>query len=69
MTPQEKKNDLIVSALFEFEKLTSNEAKKIALMITNQMINEVELLRIEDIYYKNFTLNYWKRVKKELEKL
>ena len=69
MTPQEKKNDLIVSALFEFEKLTSNEAKKIALMITNQMINEVELLRIEDIDYKNFTLNYWKRVKKELEKL
>ena len=69
MTPQEKKNDLIVSALFEFEELTSNEAKKIALMITNQMINEVELLRIEDIDYKNFTLNYWKRVKKELEKL
>jgi hypothetical protein len=69
MTPIDKKNYLIVSALFEFEKLTSNEAKKIALMITNEMINEVELLRIEDIDYKDFILKYWKRVKNELEKL
>ena len=69
MTPIDKKNDLIVSALFEFEKLTSNEAKKIALMITNEIINEVELLRIEDIDYKDFILKYWKRVKNELEKL
>jgi len=69
MTAIDKKNELIVKALFQFEKLTSNEAKKIALMLTNEMINEVEILLIEDMNYKTFILKYWKQVKQEIEKL
>lgn len=69
MTAIDKKNELIVRALFQFEKLTSNEAKKIALMVTNEMINEVEILLIEDMNYKTFILKYWKQVKQEIEKL
>lgn len=69
MTAIDKKNELIVRALFQFEKLTSNEAKKIALMVTNEMINEVEILLIEDMNYKTFILKYWKQVKHELEKI
>jgi hypothetical protein len=33
------------------------------------MLNEVEILRIEDMEYRMFILKYWKNVIKELEKL
>ena len=69
MTPIDKKNELIVKSLFELQRLTSDEAKKIALLIAKEMLNEVELLRIEDNDYRMFTLKYWKNVIKELEKL
>ena len=69
MTPIDKKNELIVKSLFELQRLSSDEAKKIALLIAKEMLNEVELLRIEDNDYRMFTLKYWKNVIKELEKL
>lgn len=69
MTPIDKKNELIVKSLFELQRLTFDEAKKIALLIAKEMINEVEILRIEDIEYRMFILKYWKNVIKELEKL
>ena len=69
MTPIDKKNELIVKSLFELQRLTSDEAKKIALLIAKEMLNEVEILRIEDNDYRMFTLKYWKNVIKELEKL
>lgn len=69
MTPIDKKNELIVKSLFELQRLTADEAKKIALLIAKEMLNEVELLRIEDNDYRMFTLKYWKNVIKELEKL
>lgn len=69
MTPIDKKNELIVQSLFTLQRLTSDEAKKIALLIANEMINEVEILRIEDMEYRKFILTYWKKVKHEIEKL
>lgn len=69
MTAIDKKNELIVKSLFELQRLTSDEAKKIALLIAKEMLNEVEILRIEDMEYRMFILKYWKNVIKELEKL
>jgi len=69
MTPIDKKNELIVKSLVELQRLTADEAKKIALLIAKEMINEVEILRIEDMEYRMFILKYWKNVIKELEKL
>ena len=69
MTPIDKKNELIVKSLFELQRLTADEAKKIALLIAKEMLNEVEILRIEDMEYRMFILKYWKNVIKELEKL
>jgi hypothetical protein len=69
MTPIDKKNELIVKSLVELQRLTADEAKKIALLIAKEMLNEVEILRIEDMEYRMFILRYWKNVIKELEKL
>jgi preprotein translocase subunit SecE len=69
MTAIEKANELIVKALIKFERLTLIEAKKIVLMTVDEMINELEILRIEDIDYKKLMLRYWQEVKQEIEKL
>ena len=69
MSATDKANELIVKALIQFEKLTLIEAKKIVLITANEMINELEILRIEDIDYKKLMLRYWQKVKQEIEKL
>jgi len=68
MTAIDKKNDLIVTALIKFEKLTLNEAKTIALIVVSEVLEEYEIMRIEP-EMKAFYIKYWKQVKHELEKL
>jgi hypothetical protein len=69
MTPQDNANFLIVKSLRVFERLTMSEAKKIATLIANEVINEVELLRIDDEEYRQFILKYWKNTKKNIDEL
>ena len=69
MTAIDKANELIVKVLIKFERITLIEAKKIVLMAVDEMINELEILRIEDIDYKKLMLRYWNEVKQEIEKL
>ena len=69
MTAIDKANELIVKVLIKFERITLIEAKKIVLMTVDEMINELEILRINDIDYKKLILRYWKNVKQEIEKL
>lgn len=69
MTPIDNANFLIVKALRVFERLTLNEAKKIANLVANEVINEVELLRIDDQEYKQFLLKYWKNTKNNIDKI
>ena len=69
MTPIDKCNDLIKTALCTFEKLTIHEAKKICLMVVNEMIEEHQIIRQLDPEMKAFYLKYWKRTKQEIEKL
>jgi predicted transcriptional regulator len=65
MTPKEKSHELIVKSLVEFEKLTINEAKKIALIAVDEVINAVKYDSI-NIEAKEY---YWKEVKYEIKKL
>jgi len=69
MTPQDNANFLIVKALRVFNKLTLDEAKKIANLVADEVINEVELLRIDDEEYRQFVLKYWKNTKKNIDKI
>jgi hypothetical protein len=69
MTAPDKKNDLIVTCLKTFGKLTIDEAKKMALIVVNEMIEEHEIITHTDNEMKAFYLGYWKRVKNEIEKL
>jgi hypothetical protein len=58
---EEKK--LIVKALVQFEKLTINEAKKIAFIAVDEILKITwvdKFLTVED---------YWNEVKQEIEKL
>jgi len=66
MTPIDKRNDLIVTCLKTFEKLTMDEAKKMALIVVNEMIEEHEIIRHTDIEMKEFYLRYWKSIKKQM---
>jgi preprotein translocase subunit SecE len=59
MTPKEKAHGLIVKALVQFEKLTIDEAKKIALIAVEECLHTC----VESMIY------YWKEVKQEIEKL
>jgi hypothetical protein len=59
MTPKEKAHGLIVKALVQFDKLTINEAKKIALIAVEECLNTC----VESMIY------YWNEVKQEIEKL
>lgn len=69
MTPIDNANFLIVKALRVFERLTLDEAKKIANLVANEVINEVELLRIDDQEYRQFVLKYWKNTKNNIDKI
>lgn len=69
MTPIDNANFLIVKALRVFERLTLDEAKKIANLVANEVINEVELLRIDDQEYRQFVLKYWKNTKSNIDKI
>jgi hypothetical protein len=69
MTPIDKANDLIVKVLIELDPETFKRAQKIALKYTDEMISEVELLRVEDPEYKAFQLRFWKSTKNKIEKL
>ena len=69
MTPIDNANFLIVKALRVFERLTLDEAKKIANLVANEVINEVELLRIDDQEYRQFVLKYWKNTKANIDKI
>jgi hypothetical protein len=69
MTAIDKANELIVKSLIKFERITLIEAKKIVLITVDEMINEIEILRINDIDYKKLMLRYWKNVKQQIEKL
>jgi hypothetical protein len=69
MTPIDKANDLIVKVLIELDPETFKQAQKIALSFTDEMISEVELLRVEDPEYKAFQLRFWKSTKNKIEKL
>jgi len=72
MTPKEKAHALIVKALVQFEKLTINEAKKIALIAVDEILN-LDLHSVGD--YKCFDdpsewyISYWMEVKHEIEQL
>lgn len=69
MTPIDNANFLIVKALRVFERMTLDEAKKIANLIANEVINEVKLLRIDDQEYRQFILKYWKNTKTNIDKI
>ena len=69
MTPIDNANFLIVKALRVFERLTLHEAKKIANLVADEVINEVELLRIDDQEYRKFVLKYWKNTKNNIDKI
>lgn len=69
MTPIDKANDLIVKVLIELDPETFKQAQKIALSFTDEMISEVEFLRVEDPEYKAFQLRFWKSTKNKIEKL
>lgn len=69
MTPIDNANFLIVKALRVFERLTLDEAKKIANLVANEVINEVEMLRIDDQEYRQFVLKYWKNTKSNIDKI
>jgi hypothetical protein len=69
MTPIDNANFLIVKALRVFERLTLDEAKKIANLVANEVINEIELLRIDDQEYRQFVLKYWKNTKNNIDKI
>jgi hypothetical protein len=63
MTPKEKAHELIVKALVQFDKLTINEAKKIAFIAVDEILQITwvdKFLTVED---------YWNEVKQEIEKL
>jgi preprotein translocase subunit SecE len=72
MKPKEKAQELIVKSLVQFEKLTINEAKKIALIAVDEVLN-LDLHDVGD--YKDFDtpsewyISYWEEVKQEIEKL
>lgn len=69
MTPIDNTNYLIAKTLKVFERINIDESKKIALLICDEMISEIDLLRIEDIEYKKAMSLYWKRTKQEIEKI
>ena len=65
MTPQNKANELIVKVLVTFEKITSIEAKKIALIAVDEVLSETE----EFDGMRVINNPYWLEVRNEIEKL
>ena len=71
MTPREKANELIVKSLVQFEKLTINEAKKIALIAVDEIIEQWQYIHAyiaNGMGELNPNLKYWYEVKDELTK-
>ena len=68
MTPKEEAHGLIVKALVQFEKLTINEAKKIALIAIEFSEEYADNSERGCYEYRN-TLEYLREVKQEIEKL
>ncbi len=66
MTPKDKANELIVQALIQFEKLTLNEAKKIALIAVDEIMKQCWDYRDIDL---QASYDYWQEVKTEIKKL
>jgi hypothetical protein len=69
MTPIDNKNYLIAKTLIVLNRISIDEAKKITLLICDEVMSEIDLLRIEDIEYKKTMFSYWKRTKQEIEKI
>jgi hypothetical protein len=69
MTPNDKYNELITKCLSTFGRLTIEEAKKAALIVVNEMIEEHNLITHTDIEMKRFYINYWEKVKQAINKL
>jgi hypothetical protein len=68
MTPKEEAHGLIVKALVQFEKLTINESKKIALIAVEFSEEYADNSERSCYEYRN-TLEYLREVKQEIEKL
>jgi hypothetical protein len=66
MTPKEKVNDLIVKILVSFERITLIEAKKIALISVDEILDTIVVIYSNDFELLN---KYWNEVKKEIELL
>jgi preprotein translocase subunit SecE len=67
MTPKEKAHELIVKALVQFEKLTINEAKKIAFIAIDEIL-DVDYFDMSEEHFENI-MEYWEQVKNEIKKL
>jgi hypothetical protein len=69
MTPIDNANFLIVKALRVFERLTLDEAKKIAYLVAEEVQKEIHYLRIQDEEHRQFQLKYWENTKSNIDKI
>lgn len=61
MTPKQKKEDLIISFRDKLDEVISyEEGRKCAIVCVTEILN---------ILFQHHEIDYWKEVKKELEKL
>jgi len=65
MTAKEKAHELIVKALVQFEKLTINEAKKIALISVEEVIEALDV----NCWQNSDLIIYWNEIKQEINEL
>jgi hypothetical protein len=65
MTAKEKAHELIVKALVQFEKLTINEAKKIALIAIEEVIEALDV----NCWQNSDLIIYWNEIKQEINEL
>jgi hypothetical protein len=66
MTPKDKVNDLIVKILVSFERITLIEAKKIALISVDEILDTIVVIYSNDFELLN---KYWHEVRQEIELL
>ena len=69
MTPIDNANFLIVKALRVFERLTLDEAKKIANMVAEEVAKEIRYFKIEDEEHRQFLLKYWQNTKEKITEI
>ena len=65
MTAKAKAHELIVKALVQFEKLTINEAKKIALIAVEEVIEALDV----NCWQNSDLIIYWNEIKQEINEL